>query len=244
MSYANGGSPTEVLRRFTLDVPRGQFVTFFGPNGCGKTTLLNSIAGLTLPQSGEVNIRGSSEARNRIGYVFQDYRDSLLPWRTNVENVAFPLEINRVPRRQREHTAKELLTRLGCPLRENGYPYELSGGQQQLLAIAQALVNEPQVLLLDEPFNGLDYDTRLRMHEALLAIWAQTAVTTLFVSHDIEEAVYLADRLVLLTKRPARIAKLLDIGLPRPRTPELLGKPEFFELKTEALHVFQRALAE
>lgn len=239
---AKGKSRLEVLNNFSLSVGKGEFLTFFGPNACGKTTLLNIVSGLISSDNGSVLIDGRLPSQAKIGFVFQNYQNSLLPWRTNIDNVALSLEIEGVSKKQRLENARNFLRKFKIDIPEDSYPYQLSGGQQQLLCIARALISDPDVLLMDEPFNQLDFQTRIGMNEKIQDIWMKTGKTIIFVSHDLDEAVLLADRVVLLTERPARIAKILENKLPRPRKTKVLQDEEFFKLKGKALEIFEKVL--
>ena len=178
-----------------------------------------------------------------MGYVFQDFRGTLFPWKRAIDNISYSLELKGVPRRERRLAAADLLAVFGIDIPTFNYPYQLSGGQQQLVSIARALMNKPSFLLLDEPFSALDYETRFFMQQKVLEIWRQTSTTVLFISHELDEAIYLADRVVFLTRRPARILEILDIGLPRPRTPEMMEGQDFFRLRSRGLRIFRDALA-
>jgi len=232
----------DVLDNVNLQVMKGEFVTFFGPNGCGKSTLLNVTAGLLKPDTGSVMIDGKPPEKARIGYIFQNYRDSLFPWKKNIDNIAFPLELQKVSRKERRKRTRDLLSRLEIEIQEDMYPYQSSGGQQQLSAIVRAFIYEPDVLVMDEPFNSLDYQTRFFMQGKLLDICARTSPTVLFVSHELDEAIYLADRIVLLDKRPAKIISILENILPRPRYHAMVETKEFFDLKTKALRLLKEAI--
>jgi len=234
----------EVLHDINLNVEKGEFVTFFGPNACGKTTLLYIIAGFMLFDKGEVKIDGKPPDKTSKGFIFQNYSDSLFPWRKNIDNICFPLEINGVSKKERHEIAKKFVDKLNLKLPLTAFPYQLSGGQQQLLAIVRALIYDPQVLLMDEPFASLDYQTRLSMQTILLDLWRKTRKTILFISHEIDEAIFLADRLVLFSNKPTTILKILGINLPRPRTHEVIESQEFFALKMRALKTFKEAIAE
>ena len=213
------GENTPAIGNVTCRVEAGEFVSFVGPSGCGKTTLLMSIAGLLEPSSGRVVVKGK-EVKGpppNLVLVFQEYNKSLFAWRTILSNVRFGLEArgDRSPRA--EAKARELLDRVGLKGFEKHYPWELSGGMQQRVAIARALAYEPEVLLMDEPFGSLDALTRLELEDTLLGVWAELRTTILFITHDIEEAIYLSDRIWVLSRRPAQIIQELSIDFPRPR---------------------------
>jgi len=196
----------------------GEFVCLIGPSGCGKTTLLRLMHGLLEPDSGQVLIDGDRAATPgpHAGFVFQSFR--LLPWRTVLDNVEFPLEIQQVPGAERRTRARDYLRLVGLEDFEHSYPHELSGGMQQRVGLARALAMEPQILLMDEPFAALDAITRRLMHAELLRIWAATGTTIVFVTHDVGEAIVLADRIGVMTRGPAATLKaLLPVELPRPR---------------------------
>ncbi len=233
---------TKVIDDFSLIVNKGEFVSIFGPNGCGKTTLLNIIAGLLEMDQGKISVDNKPPHEAHIGYIFQNYRDSLFPWLKNIDNLAFPLELRGITKKEKHKIVTEFMGKLNLEIPLNTYPYQLSGGQQQLLAIARALLFNPDVLLMDEPFGSLDYTTRYYIRDKLLDIWERTKVTILLVSHDIDEAIYLADRVILLTKQPAKIIEILDANFQRPRNASLLEREEFFVLKAKALHIFKEAL--
>ena len=228
-----------VYERFDLDIARGEFVSVFGPNGCGKSTLINLIAGLIAADGGEVLFGGKTLAATKIGYVFQNYREALFPWLTAWNNIEYPLKLMKLAPRERRARVERLVARLGIKLDLARYPYELSGGQQQLVSILRALVVEPEVLFLDEPFSALDYEMTLFMREQLQRLFLETRTTTILVSHDLEEAVYLADRVLLLTRRPARIADDVLMRLARPRSDATLSDAHFVRLKGHCLEVFQ-----
>jgi len=213
------GESTPAIGNVTCRVEAGEFVSFVGPSGCGKTTLLMSIAGLLEPSSGRVVVKGK-EVKGpppNLVLVFQEYNKSLFAWRTILSNVRFGLEArgDRSPRA--ESKARELIDRVGLKGFEKHYPWELSGGMQQRVAIARALAYEPEVLLMDEPFGSLDALTRLELEDTLLGVWAELGTTIIFITHDIEEAIYLSDRIWVLSRRPAQIIQELSIDFPRPR---------------------------
>jgi NitT/TauT family transport system ATP-binding protein len=228
-----------VYDRFDLDIPRGKFISVFGPNGCGKSTLINLIAGLIPCDAGEIRFGGKHLAQTKIGYVFQNYREALFPWLRSVDNIEYPLKLAKLPGAARRAKVERLIAHLGVKIDLARYPYELSGGQQQLVSIMRALVVEPEVLFLDEPFSALDYEMTLFMRDQLQAIFNETRTTTILVSHDLEEAVYLADRVLLLSRRPARIADLVTMDIARPRDAHTLSDAAFVRIKGHCLEVFQ-----
>jgi NitT/TauT family transport system ATP-binding protein len=235
---------TKVLDGVSFSVESGEFITFFGPNGCGKTTLLNIIAGIVKHDSGEVNIDGKSPSEAKMGYIFQNYVESLFPWARVIDNIALPLKLDGIGHCERHKRAQELLKQLSISVPLRSYPYQLSGGQKQLVAIARALLFSPDLLVMDEPFSALDHETRFSMQNRIQELWRNQLLTILFVSHEIDEAIYLADRLILLTKRPARIRKVFEIPLPRPRTHQILETEDFFHLKAAVLREFRGLMAE
>ena len=221
------GDDVVALRDVSLGVKRDEFVAIVGPSGCGKSTLLRLIAGLLRPTSGEVTIDGAPvrEPRQDTGIVFQN--PTLLPWATVTDNVLFPLRLMRQMRPGSTATVHELLKLVGLAGFERRYPRELSGGMQQRAAICRALIHDPDVLLMDEPFGALDALTREEMSLELLRIWTARPKTILFVTHSIPEAVLLADRVVVMSPRPGRIVEEIDVPLPRPRSFDLQGLSEF-----------------
>lgn len=225
---------------FNLDIPRGRFTSVFGPNGCGKSTLINLIAGLIPVDKGEVLFGGKTLAQTRIGYVFQNYREALFPWMTAFANVEYALTLRKVPAKEAKERVNALVERLGVKIDLTRYPYEMSGGQQQLVSIMRALVVEPEVLFLDEPFSALDYEMTLFMRDQLQRVFEETGTTMVLVSHDLEEAVYLADYVLLLSRRPAKIADFPLVPMTRPRHPSTLSDPDFVTLKGRCLETFQR----
>ncbi|MCI0620626.1 MAG: ATP-binding cassette domain-containing protein, partial [Acidobacteria bacterium] len=206
-----------VIDRMKLGIPEGKFITVIGPNGCGKTTLLLCLAGLRKPSGGTVSIGRLSPVHASCGYVFQNYRESLFPWLTVIDNISLPLRINGIGETESRQRAMDLLRRLKVSLPLDRYPYTLSGGQQQLTAILRSVIHEPNVLLLDEPFGSLDPPSRRELRDSLQDIWRTLGATTVLVTHDIDEAIYLADTVVVLTPRPAKVALSLDVTLVRPR---------------------------
>jgi NitT/TauT family transport system ATP-binding protein len=229
-----------VYDRFDLDIPRGKLVSVFGPNGCGKSTLINMVAGLIPPDAGEILFDGKPLRAIKFGYVFQNYREALFPWLRSIDNIEYPLKLMKLPKAERRKRSERLVEHLGVKIDLNRYPYELSGGQQQLVSIMRALVVEPEILFLDEPFSALDYEMTLFMRSQLQRIFIETGTTTVLVSHDLEEAVYLADRVLLLSRGPAQIADFVTFDAPRPRTDATLSDGHFVGTKAHCLDVFQR----
>jgi NitT/TauT family transport system ATP-binding protein len=200
-------------------IEEGEFVSFVGPSGCGKTTLLMSIAGLVAPTSGRVVVKGKEVAGPppNLVLLFQEYNKSLFAWRSVIGNVRFGLYAKENHSREAESKARSLIELVGLKGFENHYPWELSGGMQQRVAIARALAYEPEVLLMDEPFGSLDALTRLELEDTLLRLWEELGTTILFITHDIEEAIYLSDRIWVLSRRPSEIIEELRVDFPRPR---------------------------
>src|ERR1700704_3861433 len=225
--------PVRALQRFAIDVREGEFLSIVGPSGCGKSTFLNVLLGLLRPDSGDVRLRGvpvSGPSTDRA-MVFQEF--GLLPWRTVQANVELGLELKGMSAEARHKVSEPLIEMIGLSGFEGHFPHELSGGMKQRVGLARALATDPNVLLMDEPFAALDAQTRDLMQVELLQIWQQARKTVLFVTHQIEEAVYLSDRVMVMTKRPGRAKKIFPIDLPRPRDYEMRVTPEFNELKLE-----------
>jgi NitT/TauT family transport system ATP-binding protein len=206
------------IKDFSLSIDKGEFVAIVGPSGCGKSTLLDIISGLSKANSGNIFIDGNAITGPALdrGFVMQGY--ALFPWRTVRKNVEFGLELKKVPKKERANISQEYLELVGLNGFEERYPHELSGGMRQRVAIARSLAYEPEVLLMDEPFAAVDAQTRETLQDELLKIWEKTNKTIIFVTHSIEEAVLLADRVVVLTKNPGTIKEVVEIDLPRPRT--------------------------
>jgi len=225
---------------FDLDLQQGQFISVFGPNGCGKSTLINMISGLMPMDAGEVLYDGQTISETKISYVFQNYREALFPWLRSIDNIHYPLKVMGMPKKQREERVAQLLADFEVKIDLNAYPYTLSGGQQQTVSILRALVTDPEVLFLDEPFSALDFEMTLFMREQIQKIYLKTRTTTLLVSHDLEEAVQLADKVLLLTRRPTQVAEIVDIDLDWPRTTQVTTDNRFVDLKRHCLDVFWR----
>ena len=214
-----GGETTLAVGNISCQVKAGEFVSFVGPSGCGKTTLLMSIAGLIAPTAGKILVKGRevNGPPPNLVLVFQEFNKSLFAWRSVLGNVLFGLNARGDKLRKSEGKAKSLIELVGLKGFESHYPWELSGGMQQRVAIARALAYEPEVLLMDEPFGSLDALTRLELEDTLLRLWQELGTTILFITHDIEEAIYLSDRIWVLSRRPSRIIEELRIEFPRPR---------------------------
>jgi NitT/TauT family transport system ATP-binding protein len=241
-TFASRHGQVRALDLINLSVRNKEFVCVLGPSGCGKSTILGLIAGLTEPSAGSVTINGSSIAAARkahqIGLVFQDA--VLLPWRTVAENVSLPLEVLRIPRADREAKVSSVLSLVKLEGFERRFPHELSGGMRQRLGIARALSFDPQVLLMDEPFGALDAITRDKMSIELLRIWEQRQKTVIFVTHSISEAVFLSDRVVVMTPRPGQIAGLVENPLPRPRSLNVRDSADFLALSRTLRDLLER----
>ncbi|HLQ36077.1 MAG TPA: ABC transporter ATP-binding protein [Chloroflexota bacterium] len=228
--YAVDGGWLPAVEDVTLDVGRGEFVSVIGPSGCGKSTLLNMVAGLIADYEGRAEINGGrvSGPHPAIGVVFQE--ESTFEWRTALRNVSFGLEMQGAARSEWEPRAQEMLRLVGLSDFANSHPSQLSGGMRQRVAIARALVLQPDLLLMDEPFGALDEQTRMLLGEELLRIQAELGQTILFVTHNIQEAVHLSDRVAVMSARPGRIKQVFDIGLPRPRSADIIASHQFGEL--------------
>ncbi len=227
------GDPVTAIQDITLEIGEKEFITIVGPSGCGKSTLLKLLVGLLPLTSGEIFIRDEKVTGpyHDVGMVFQ--QPILMPWRTVMENLLYPIEILRLNDRDYRKVAQELIELTGLQGFERHKPRQLSGGMQQRVSICRALVYDPLLLLMDEPFGALDAMTREDMGFELLRIWQERKKTILFVTHSISEAVLLGDRVVVFTPRPGRIAKVISVKLPRPRTPDMEFSPEFREHVTE-----------
>lgn len=234
--YGSGESALRAIGGLTLSVGEGEFVSVVGPSGCGKSTLLRAISGLRRPTSGEVLLGGQVVGGPPPGLamVFQEYSRSLLPWYTVLRNVTFPLAARNMPRKEQEERAYAALESVGLKAFEKSYPWQLSGGMQQRVAIARALAYRPVMLLMDEPFAAVDAQTRADLEDLVVRIQAETRLTCLFVTHDIDESVYLGHRVVVLSNRPTHVRQTLDVDLPFPRDQiETKALPRFTELRTE-----------
>jgi NitT/TauT family transport system ATP-binding protein len=231
--------PVRALYGFDIDVREGEFLSIVGPSGCGKSTFLNVLLGLLKPDSGELAMRGKAIAGPGTdrAMVFQEF--GLLPWRTVQSNIELGLELKGVPAEARHQVSHRFIDMVGLNGFEGHYPHELSGGMKQRVGLARALATDPDVLLMDEPFAALDAQTRDLMQVELLRIWNQARKTVLFVTHQIDEAIYLSDRVLVMTKRPGHAKRIFDIDLPRPRDYEMRVTPEFNDLKLEIWHTLR-----
>lgn len=238
--FDTASGPHVAVENASLTVRPGEFVCLLGPSGCGKSTLMNSIAGFVAPSRGEVKVDGDpvTEPGPDRGMVFQQH--SLFPWKTVKENVAFGPLMSGVGQTEANSVARTFLSLVGLAAFEKAYPNTLSGGMQQRVGIARALANYPSVLLMDEPFGALDAQTRIMMQENLLDIWREFRNTVVFVTHDIDEAVFLSDRIVVMSASPGRIIADIDVELPRPREQALLTSPEFMALKRQCLDLIRQ----
>ena len=232
-----------LYRDFDLDLPGGQFTSIFGPNGCGKSTLINMISGLVPPDGGTVLYNSRPIAQARLSYVFQNYRDALFPWMRAISNIQYPLRLLHLDRKIRNRRVEALLAEFDVRIDLHRYPYELSGGQQQTVSILRALITDPEVLFLDEPFSALDYEMTLFMRERLQHVFMKRRTTMVFVSHDLEEAVQLSNRVLLLTRPPTRVAELVPVTVPWPRDAKTLSNPDFVAVKSHCLDVFSREVS-
>jgi NitT/TauT family transport system ATP-binding protein len=235
MVYTTHGERLHALADVSLDIAEGEFVSLIGPSGCGKSTLLRVIADLLQPTAGTVKVHGKpadvARRERNYGMVFQS--PVLYDWRTVERNVQLPLELMKVSKRVRAERCRELLELVGLEEFAKRYPWQLSGGMQQRVAIARALSFRPSILLMDEPFGALDEMTRERLNMELLSIWSQTGTTIVFVTHSIPEAVFLSDRIVIMTPRPGRFEHIVKVDLPRPRGAEIREDEGFFRLIAE-----------
>ena len=242
-SYQTGDGEVESLRPLEFEVGEGEFVSVVGPSGCGKSTLLKLIAGLLPASRGSIEIGGATVdgPPPGIGIVFQSH--VLLPWRTVLANILLQAEVRRLPREQSLARARELVAMVGLEGFENKFPWQLSGGMQQRASICRALVHDPAILLMDEPFGALDAMTREKMNLELQRIWAAAKKTVLLITHSIPESIFLSDRVLVMSERPGSIAAIYDVALPRPRTLAMMGSPEFAVLaQTIRGHFYSKGL--
>ena len=237
--FGRGADEHRAVDNTDLVIDAGEFVCILGPSGCGKSTLLNAIAGYVKPTTGMVNVddkKVENPGPDR-GMVFQQY--SLLPWKTVFDNVAFGPRMAGVSKRESSSIANTFLNMVGLTKFSHRYPAELSGGMQQRVGIARALANYPSVLLMDEPFGALDAQTRLTMQESLLDIWKESGTTVVFVTHDVDEAVFLSDRVLIMSAAPGRIVEDLHIDLPRPRDIDMVIEPAYIKARKSCLDIIR-----
>lgn len=241
MKFNSGPDEVIALTSVSLNIKKGEFVSLVGPSGCGKTTLLKIIADLLKPTFGSINIGGESSKQARLdgkyGMVFQS--PVLYEWRNVIKNVELPLEIMGVPKNERLERAEEMLEMVGLKDFGKRYPGQLSGGMQQRVGIARALVIQPEILLMDEPFSALDEFTRERLHEDLLNIWRRTNKTIVFVTHNISESVFLSDKICVFSPHPGRLSAVLDVDFKRPRIMDIKSTPEYTAKVVEVRSSFE-----
>jgi|TARA_Y100000310_G_C20666487_1_gene807772 NitT/TauT family transport system ATP-binding protein len=230
----------QVLKNFNLELRKAEFVTIFGPNGCGKTTILNILAGLLNPDGGDVSINNEKVEKSKVGYVYQDYRKTLMPWKKIIDNIGFSLTNRKLSKATISKEVKDLCSLLDIKLPLDSYPNQLSGGQQQMTSILAALIEKPEVLLLDEPFSAIDFQTTISLQEKIMDIWQKLGITIIFISHDIDEAIFLANKVCLLSNKPTKVKNIFENKMPYPRTLEDKEQKEFIKLKAEIIDIFAK----
>lgn len=236
--YINKDEINNVLDGIDLDIKKGKITSIIGESGCGKSTLLKAIAGINLSYDGEILFEGtlvSGPDKDR-GFIFQE--PALFEWLNVGENICYGLKINKVSKSDMKSKVDSILDEIGLREYHNYYPKQLSGGMQQRVSLARSLVMEPKLLLMDEPFSALDFRTRIQMQDLVMNMWQKYGPSIVFVTHDIEEAIYLADRVVVVGKNPGRIVKEFDIGFERPRSKDILSSKEFVDIKRQILDIF------
>jgi NitT/TauT family transport system ATP-binding protein len=242
VSFRTSDQPVQALANVNLEIGEGEFVALLGPTGCGKSTLLRVVSDLEHPATGVVEVRGRPAAAarqaNEFGFVFQE--PALLPWRSAIDNVMLPLEVVKYPAGERRARCEQLLDMVGLTKFENRFPHELSGGMKQRVAIVRALAWNPSILLMDEPFSALDELTKAELQDELLRIWARERKTIVFVTHNLSEAVYLADRVAVMSAHPGRIAATISVDLPRAREPGMRETLEFLQQVKRAREALAR----
>ena len=245
LSEDRGGKTVLALDGIDLSIRQGEFLTIIGPSGCGKTTLLRIIASLTQPDEGEVVVEGTpvTEPGVKRAMVFQTF--GLFPWKTVIDNVTFPLDVRKVPAAEAREIAMTHIKRVGLEKFTDAYPHQLSGGMQQRVGIARALSTGADILLMDEPFGAIDAQTREFMQEELMRIWQEERKTVIFITHDLDEAVLLADRVLLMSRGPGRIRELIDVNLPRPRADyDVRAHENFAKVRAHLWHELRNDLVE
>lgn len=230
----------EIISNISFDINQGDIVAIFGPNGCGKSTLLNLLSGITCKTSGEIEINEFDSSK--FSYVFQNYRDSLLPWKNNYENITFPLRINQTKEEEIKIRIMEMESIFSFSTNFNLYPYQLSGGQQQILSFMRALVTRPKILFIDEPFSALDYENNLLLRTHLHNYHSKYKPTIIAITHDVEEAVHLANKIIVLSKKPTKIVKIITNNAPFPRDISFLNSKKFVQVKKEVLAAFEKGV--
>lgn len=242
--YSNKGKePVVAIKALSFEVEAGEFVSIIGPSGCGKSTTLNAIAGFIEPAEGKILLDDkeiTSPGPDR-GIVFQNYE--LFPWKTVFQNIEFGLKMSGMKKGYRKKLVEEYIQEIGLKGFEGSFPFELSGGMAQRVALARALINNPAVILLDEPFGALDAQTRITIQTLLLKVWESDHKTIIFVTHDIEEAIFLSDRIIVMSVLPGRVEKEFEVPLNRPRTYEMTASPEFSNLKLELYSAIREAVS-
>ena len=237
-TYHNTDGDLLALQGVSFDVRQGEIVTIFGPNGSGKSTLFNIIAGLENPSTGQILLGDKEIGDASVGFVFQNYNESMFPWLSVLDNVLFQLDSQKVLRSVSLQKAEHILKKVRLWDHRDKYLYQLSGGMKQLVATSRAFVGDPEFLLMDEPCSALDYQTTKKVDLELLNLWQEKKLTTIVVSHDIDEAVFLADRVIVLSPRPGKVKVIIDVDLPRPRTLEMFQSEKFFEIRSKVLASF------
>jgi NitT/TauT family transport system ATP-binding protein len=239
VSFQDASRRVEAIRNLSFECADGEFLSILGPSGCGKTTLLRVLAGLVVPDRGEVEkIPSSANGNGRALLVFQE--DSLFPWMTVLKNAAFGLEMQGVPKSIRESQAGDLLRRFGVSGRENAYPHQLSLGMKQRVAVIRCFLSKPGLMLMDEPFCALDAQMRATLQQELLSLWDQNRNSVIFVTHDIEEALLLSDRILVMSPQPGAVIGEVSVRLPRPRSAEIALTEEFLLLKRDIFHLLKK----
>ncbi|HVW65458.1 MAG TPA: ABC transporter ATP-binding protein [Nitrosospira sp.] len=236
----HGKEAFEAVQNVSISIQPGEFVCLIGPSGCGKSTLLGALAGHLHPTGGGIQLDSQplDGPHPERGLVFQQH--TLFPWKKTLDNIAFGLKMKGIPRRERHRRANEMLELVGLAGFEQHYPFQLSGGMQQRVEIARVLINHPRVMLMDEPFGALDAQTRMMMQQLLLDIWERIKTTIVFVTHDIDEALFLADRILVMSPRPGRIIEEISLDFPRPREAELVTSSQFARLKRRCLELLHQ----
>jgi NitT/TauT family transport system ATP-binding protein len=232
------GRNLEVLANINMTLGKGEFVAIIGPNGCGKTTFLLVLAQILTADRGIFRIQGELPQKGNVGLIFQNYRETLLPWQSALDNIAFSLQAGGISKNDRRAKVEKFIHELGVEVPLSRHPHRLSGGQQQIVSILRSVISDPLLLLMDEPFSALDYRARRSVHASLQKIFARTQQTVLFVSHDIDEAILLADRVIVLSNLPARIAGEFPVNISRPRDESLVVDKDFLAIKHAVFECF------